>query len=98
MVRQVEGLTRGTVRETGEYGIETFDDDIGGELRRLVDQMDTPFSEARSRAQFERFMVRMTEEEAKRKRLGRTARRWARMAWAVSTAAIGAGAFRLFAH
>jgi hypothetical protein len=66
----------------------------GDDLFRLVQTMDVPQNEARSRAQFERLVRRMEEEEEKRQRFGK----WARMAWAVSTAAVGAGAFRLFAR
>jgi hypothetical protein len=85
MVRQVEGRVR--------YGAG------GDELFRLVRTMEVPVNEARSRAQFERLMKRMAaEEEAKRERAGRWARLWTRMAWAVSTAAVGAGAVRLLAH
>ena len=66
----------------------------GDELSRLVGMMDVPVNEARSRAQFERLLARMAQEEEKRQRIGK----WARMAWAVSTAAVGASAFRLFAR
>ena len=66
----------------------------GDELSRLVGLMDVPENEARSRAQFERLLARMAQEEEKRQRIGK----WARMAWAVSTAAVGASAFRLFAR
>jgi hypothetical protein len=83
MVRQVGGKTR----QVGHTG-------VGEELFRLVGQMDVPVNEARSRAQFERLMLRMAAEDEKRQRIGK----WARMAWALSTAAVGAGAFRLFAH
>lgn len=78
MVRQVGGQTRR----------------VGDGLARLVESMDVPHNEARSRAQFERLMARMAAEEEKRQRIGK----WARMAWAVSTAAVGASAFRLFAR
>ena len=66
----------------------------GSELFNLVAAMDVPENEARSRAQFDRLMKRMVEEEEKRQRIGK----WGRMAWAVSTAAVGASAFRLFAR
>jgi hypothetical protein len=66
----------------------------GDELSRLVGMMDVPVNEARSRAQFEKLLARMAQEEEKRQRIGK----WARMAWAVSTAAVGASAFRLFAR
>lgn len=82
MLRQVEA---GQTREVGEGAEELF---------RMVGMMDAPASEARSRAQFERLMERMAAEEEKRQRIGK----WARMAWAVSTAAVGASAFRLFAR
>jgi hypothetical protein len=67
---------------------------MGDDLARLVAAMDVPYNEARSRAQFDRLMKRMAEEEEKRQRFGK----WARMAWAVSTAALSASAFRLFAR
>jgi hypothetical protein len=67
---------------------------VGDDWSRLVAAMDVPEDEARSRAQFDRLMERMAEEEEKRQRIGK----WARMAWAVSTAAVGASAFRLLAR
>ena len=82
MLRQVGGLTR------------QVDGGGGEELFRLVGLIDVPANEARSRDQFERLMARMAAEEEKRQRIGK----WARMAWAVSTAAVGASAFRLFAR
>jgi hypothetical protein len=67
---------------------------VGDDWSRLVEAMDVPVNELRSQAQFDRLMKRMEEEEEKRQRIGK----WARMAWAVSTAAVGASAFRLFAR
>jgi hypothetical protein len=77
-----------------QVGGKSRQEGVRDDLFRMVGAMDVPMNEARSRAQFDRLMARMAAEEEKRQRIGK----WARMAWALSTAAVGAGAFRLFAH
>ncbi len=86
------------LRQVGDHPRRVGEDMTRVEFSKLVAAMDVPHSEARSRAQFERLLARMEAEGAQRADKKLRFGKWARMAWAVSTVAVGAGAFRLLVH